>query len=494
MRSKPPTPTNPLDAVKQAITSKVRSKIEEKFGGPGRTLHNLQTLGGYFNNGWEVVTALLADDEGKPPSNKFGSVHSGKDTLTNVDLKPEKSTVDDDSKRIFYKAKRFQLPKFSDLFKEERPLYGEVQTLPDGQFKIPCQALKQSGNHCSRSVVVAHDPRTHGWSTIGNELCCWQHQDALAATHAQATSISQGPYQGVIDPRLSKPIKDSLYAELQKPISPADRPGFIYVYQLVSQSRPRGWQLGLSGDQDVTVRLKIGRSVDVDRRMKQWQGQCGYELYLLEFFPAPVDPTPSSKLTSTLESKLLSLPDTNFSLSTPFLESLPANLKRYLVGNLLRENPRAARLIEEAADRAAGDDDHYNERGANGSQSRTVGHHQDSAAATALRRVTHQAASKPGAMTPPDLPRCAHANKAERLIHLTLAPHRVHQEACSACGSIHKEWFETKVPRSAFVSMKDDAGQVGTGWHLDPKAWYGMEFREVIIHWLRYLQDQYGLA
>jgi hypothetical protein len=123
-----------------------------------------------------------------------------------------------------------------------------------------------------------------------------------------------------------------LLAELAKPISPQDEPGYIYIFWLTPESEPstppaeaarsllappstpnnraRRPSDVLSsfarltttdedededgdGDDDKkknkkkkkTILLKIGRATNVQRRLNEWQRQCGYNLSLIRYYP-----------------------------------------------------------------------------------------------------------------------------------------------------------------------------------------------------------------
>ncbi|TPX61068.1 hypothetical protein PhCBS80983_g01398 [Powellomyces hirtus] len=87
---------------------------------------------------------------------------------------------------------------------------------------------------------------------------------------------------GWVDDSLHPATKRRLYNELQKPISPRDRPGFIYVYQLIGNTQDvRGYDSSM---------YKIGRTSNIPRRLHEWSTRCGYTPHLTEYFPtfAPI--------------------------------------------------------------------------------------------------------------------------------------------------------------------------------------------------------------
>ncbi len=131
-------------------------------------------------------------------------------------------------------------------------------------------------------------------------------------------------------------VASKLLAELTKPVSQQDEAGYIYIFWLTPQSKkgtaapadtarsllappstPPGhgrrtsdvlaafarMQLGGDDDDDdnditprggptnpkpkkkKTILLKIGRATNVQRRLNEWQRQCGYDLSLVRYYP-----------------------------------------------------------------------------------------------------------------------------------------------------------------------------------------------------------------
>ncbi|KAJ3021805.1 hypothetical protein HKX48_007687 [Thoreauomyces humboldtii] len=88
-----------------------------------------------------------------------------------------------------------------------------------------------------------------------------------------------GPWSRWIDPTLSPSTRNRLCAELEKPVSRKDRPGFIYSYQLENEdAKPSSAHYGSS-------MYKIGRTANIARRLSQWRTRCGYRPALVECFP-----------------------------------------------------------------------------------------------------------------------------------------------------------------------------------------------------------------
>ncbi|CCX09276.1 Similar to Meiotically up-regulated gene 113 protein; acc. no. Q10180 [Pyronema omphalodes CBS 100304] len=106
-----------------------------------------------------------------------------------------------------------------------------------------------------------------------------------------------------------------LQQELLKPFSPKDEPGYIYMFWLNdSPMSPASSPANTPGAQSPgnallkaalasapaatpsgsTPKLlfKIGRAVNVQRRLHQWQSQCGYNLSLIRYYPHTSASTP----------------------------------------------------------------------------------------------------------------------------------------------------------------------------------------------------------
>ena len=124
---------------------------------------------------------------------------------------------------------------------------------------------------------------------------------------------------------LSPQTTSLLLAELAKPVSPHDEEGYIYMFwltddtiaapdvqaasSLLASNTTNGGRkrdvLAQSlnnknaSSKSKTMLLKIGRASNVQRRMNEWNRQCGYKLSLIRFYPyLPTSPLPSRPNTS----------------------------------------------------------------------------------------------------------------------------------------------------------------------------------------------------
>ena len=131
----------------------------------------------------------------------------------------------------------------------------------------------------------------------------------------------------LIPTTLSPQTTSLLLAELAKPVSPHDEEGYIYMFWLTDDAldapdsqvastllsdgtavTPNGRRKSdvlaqtsnnnNASSKPKTMFLKIGRASNVQRRMNEWNRQCGYNLTLIRFYPylpsSPVPPRPNA--------------------------------------------------------------------------------------------------------------------------------------------------------------------------------------------------------
>lgn len=213
-----------------------------------------------------------------------------------------------------------------------------------------------------------------------------------------------------------------LLAELAKPVSQQDEPGYIYIFWLTPETQPstppreaarslltvpsstrsrrpsdvlesfarlrvdddeedegvtdRSLGTSKNSNKKKTILLKIGRATNVQRRLNEWQRQCGYNLSLIRYYPY----VPSSS-----------------SVSTPGSAS-PSPSASVSPGDVARKIP--------------------------------------------------------------------HSHKVERLVHIELAGRGLRvadREKCEACGREHREWFEVEATRGA-VGEVDEVVRRWSDW------------------------------
>ncbi|KAK4041271.1 meiotically up-regulated gene 113-domain-containing protein [Parachaetomium inaequale] len=155
---------------------------------------------------------------------------------------------------------------------------------------------------------------------------------------SEASQTAQ--FMSVIPQDAPPQTASQLLAELAKPVSPQDEAGYIYIFWLTPESEPstppaeaarsllappstpnnrarrpsdvlssfaRLTTTDEDEDEDTpqddnkkkkkkTILLKIGRATNVQRRLNEWQRQCGYNLSLIRYYPyvsSSSSPSPS---------------------------------------------------------------------------------------------------------------------------------------------------------------------------------------------------------
>ncbi|KAL2135313.1 hypothetical protein VTI74DRAFT_8966 [Chaetomium olivicolor] len=140
----------------------------------------------------------------------------------------------------------------------------------------------------------------------------------------RASEASQtAQFMSLIPPDATPETASKLLAELAKPVSQQDEPGYIYIFWLTPESEastppteaarsllapPSTATRGSPGsrrpsdvlqsfarstteeddnseDEKKKILLKIGRATNVQRRLNEWQRQCGYNLSLIRYYP-----------------------------------------------------------------------------------------------------------------------------------------------------------------------------------------------------------------
>ncbi|MDI1491589.1 MAG: hypothetical protein OHK93_002798 [Ramalina farinacea] len=186
------------------------------------------------------------------------------------------------------------------------------------------------------------DPHSHPPHTSINYPLTSPHSQSLSplTTPSHRPPPRRDPssqtqqFLSLIPPHLSPATTSALLAELAKPISTLDEPGYIYIFwltdhpdgdrpddevasTLVTEHDPPSPRRKSVGGGDVlqryasqhrsgngagprslltpstnptaspptTVLLKIGRAANVQRRMNQWTRQCGYNVSLIRYYP-----------------------------------------------------------------------------------------------------------------------------------------------------------------------------------------------------------------
>lgn len=102
---------------------------------------------------------------------------------------------------------------------------------------------------------------------------------------------------------LQSDTQTSLRVEMEKPRSQSDVPGYIYTFEI------RGTMICLTGltfihlsefieeDEVDTIKLKVGRAVNVVKRIDEWGKQCGSKEHVMRgFYPGGVEAAKASMM------------------------------------------------------------------------------------------------------------------------------------------------------------------------------------------------------
>lgn len=111
-------------------------------------------------------------------------------------------------------------------------------------------------------------------------------------------------FKALIPDDLDAGTASALMVELSRPYADAEEPGYIYIFQLTPHGHPARPLVdpfavtGATGRSSRrTMLLKIGRAANVQRRINEWQRQCGHDIEVLRWYPY-LSVTNSSKSTA----------------------------------------------------------------------------------------------------------------------------------------------------------------------------------------------------
>jgi hypothetical protein len=150
---------------------------------------------------------------------------------------------------------------------------------PGATEAVQCNGTTQAGGRCKRKVRAA--------APLGDRLSgddeplerfCPQHAEQIAKDSTFFIKHKQGAYADYIPAYLSEQTRVALRLEMHRAPSAADKPGYLYTFQIMDAAVPP------------RVHLKVGRTSNVGRRINQWGKQCGsHEQILRGFWPGTVD-------------------------------------------------------------------------------------------------------------------------------------------------------------------------------------------------------------
>ncbi|KAK0392029.1 hypothetical protein NLU13_1527 [Sarocladium strictum] len=131
----------------------------------------------------------------------------------------------------------------------------------------------------------------------------------------KSTASQTAQLKDLVPDAVEASAASAILAELAKPYVDSEEPGYIYMFwltpaseaakppvdaarSLLAPSSPAGgarsrrpsdvvsrFAANSAATNSKTIILKIGRAANVQRRMNQWQRQCGYDLEMLRYYP-----------------------------------------------------------------------------------------------------------------------------------------------------------------------------------------------------------------
>ncbi|TFL07792.1 hypothetical protein BDV98DRAFT_496114 [Pterulicium gracile] len=146
---------------------------------------------------------------------------------------------------------------------------------PSNSAVVQCSGVTKAGNRCKKQVKVGEvsldDDQKH---------FCHQHaKEVLSPTGTFTRKTGEWiKFADWIPNYLHEDTQIALREEMDKARSSSDRPGYIYTYEIRDPDNPG------------TVKLKVGRAVNLIKRIDEWGKQCGSKEQVLRgFYPGVVE-------------------------------------------------------------------------------------------------------------------------------------------------------------------------------------------------------------
>ncbi|KAG1748918.1 uncharacterized protein EDB91DRAFT_1111390 [Suillus paluster] len=144
-----------------------------------------------------------------------------------------------------------------------------------------CSGMTKAGKQCSRQVKL---PSTHCYIDPMPVVYCHQHRDAMFTAQTGFYVRRKGKedtfveFSNHIPQYLQRDTQLALRVEMEKAASPSDVPGYIYTYEIRDPKRPN------------VIQLKVGRAVNLAKRLDQWDKQCGSKVQIVRgWWPGTVE-------------------------------------------------------------------------------------------------------------------------------------------------------------------------------------------------------------
>ncbi|KAF8163191.1 hypothetical protein B0H34DRAFT_650015 [Crassisporium funariophilum] len=149
-----------------------------------------------------------------------------------------------------------------------------------------CAGVTKAGKRCTRKVktgpaLLSPDiDDAPGQSTSLPRFCHQHTKELLGPSGYYARKNGEWvTFEDWIPPYLQQATQVSLRVEMEKARSQSDVHGYIYTFEIRETSEAE------------TVKLKVGRAVNLVKRIDQWGKQCGSKEQVLRgFYPGTVEP------------------------------------------------------------------------------------------------------------------------------------------------------------------------------------------------------------
>jgi len=140
--------------------------------------------------------------------------------------------------------------------------------------------MTKAGNQCSRQVKL---PATHYHLDPTPVLYCHQHKEVISSqtgfyVRKAGSEDRFVDFSHYIPKYLQVDTELALRVEMEKATSSTDVPGYIYTYEI------------LDAEKSDVIQLKVGRAVNLNKRLGQWGKQCSSKEQILRgWWPGTVE-------------------------------------------------------------------------------------------------------------------------------------------------------------------------------------------------------------
>ncbi|KAG9083882.1 hypothetical protein FS749_005668 [Ceratobasidium sp. UAMH 11750] len=151
-----------------------------------------------------------------------------------------------------------------------------TDTIPDNQ----CSAITKAGKRCTRQVKSGPALLYQSPGVLLDRFCFQHTKDVLQPTgfYSHAKDNTWVTFEDWIPDYLQPDTQAALRAEMEKPASLADKPGYIYAYEIRNPNTPK------------EVHIKVGRAINLVKRLDEWGKQCvSREVILRGWWPGTVE-------------------------------------------------------------------------------------------------------------------------------------------------------------------------------------------------------------